>query len=70
MPGFGAQGGSAAAALAGLKKVNGIWEGGLVNSTRGLIFPKTAASASTKSDWRAAIDAAISDSSSALAAVN
>ena len=70
VPGFGAQGGSAAAALAGLKKVNGIWEGGLVNSTRGLIFPKTAASASTKADWRAAIDAAISHSSSALAAVN
>ena len=70
VPGFGAQGGSAAAALAGLKKVNRIWEGGLVNSTRGLIFPKTAASASTKADWRAAIDAAISDSSSDLAAVN
>lgn len=70
VPGFGAQGGSAAAALAGLKHVNDVWEGGLVNSTRGLIFPKTAATVTSHADWRAAIDATINDSCATLAVVN
>ena len=70
VPGFGAQGGSAAAALTGLRKVNGIWEGGLINSTRGLIFPQAAAAARSVASWRSAIDSAIDESRAALAAID
>lgn len=70
VPGFGAQGGSAAAALASLKKTNGIWEGGLINSTRGLIFPQSAAGATSMAAWRSCIDSAIEDSRATLAAIN
>ena len=70
VPGFGAQGGSAGAALTSLKKVNGIWEGGLINSTRGLIFPQAAAAASNAANWRSAIESAIDESRAALAAID
>lgn len=70
VPGFGAQGGSATAALASLKKINGIWEGGLINSTRGLIFPQSAAGATSMVAWRNCIDSAIEDSRATLAAID
>ena len=43
VPGFGAQGAGPEKALAGLTYTDDGWQGGLVNSTRGLIFPKEAA---------------------------
>jgi len=68
VPGFGAQGAGAAQALAGLTTGPGGPEGGLVNSTRGLIFPAGAADARSVGDWRAAIGEAIEASRTALAA--
>ena len=55
VPGYGAQGAGAADAMAGF--VNG--QGGLVNASRSVTFPKTAETATNLSDWRAAIRAAI-----------
>ena len=73
VPGFGAQGGAAADALAGLTRDSARdgdgWQNGLINSTRGLIFPKAAHDAGDMAAWRAAIDEAITASRDALAAV-
>ena len=69
MPGFGAQGGAAADALAGLTRDGDGWQNGLINSTRGLIFPKAAHDAGDIASWRSAIDEAITASRAALAAV-
>ena len=69
VPGFGAQGAGPADALAGLTREGDGWQNGLVNSTRGLIFPKSATDASDVASWRGAIDDAISDSREALANV-
>jgi len=44
-------------------------EGGLVNSTRGLIFPKAAAAATSMAAWRQAIDDAVEASRAALASL-
>ncbi|MEL0294103.1 MAG: orotidine-5'-phosphate decarboxylase, partial [Alphaproteobacteria bacterium] len=66
VPGFGAQGAGPEKALAGLHYGDHGWEGGLVNSTRGLIFPANATDAATISDWKDAIATAIDDSKSAL----
>jgi len=60
IPGFGAQGASAADALAGLVKGPEGWEGGVVNSSRGLTMPAAAAEARNLTDWRAAIRSVIS----------
>ncbi len=51
VPGFGAQGAGPEKALTGLKRGKFGWEGGLVNSTRGLIFPSAATDAKSLSDW-------------------
>ena len=69
VPGFGAQGAGPAQALAGLVRGSHGWEGGLINSTRGLIFPPAAATATTTAQWRDAIDDAIEASRTALASV-
>ena len=66
VPGFGAQGAGPADALAGLRRTGTGWDGGLINSTRGLIFPKAAGEATSISAWRQAIDDAIEASRSAL----
>ena len=55
VPGFGAQGAGPEKATSGLIRGQHGWEGGLINSTRGLIFPQNAATASTPDDWRSAI---------------
>ncbi len=68
VPGFGAQGAGAAQALAGLTTGPSGPEGGLVNSTRGLIFPATATNANSIGDWRAAITDAIEAGRTALGA--
>ena len=58
VPGYGAQGGSAAGAVNGfVKGPNGL-EGGIVSSSRGILFPAGGDTASAK-DWEQAIDAAI-----------
>jgi len=69
VPGFGAQGAGPADALAGLRRTDAGWDGGLINSTRGLIFPKAAGAATNMPAWRQAIDDAIEASRSALASV-
>ncbi len=66
VPGFGAQGAGAAMATSGLRRGASGWEGGIVNSTRGLIFPKTAANATNLADWYAAIDATIAQNTAIL----
>jgi len=69
VPGFGAQGAGPADALAGLRRGQSGWDGGLINSTRGLIFPKAAAEAASQAAWREAIGDAISAGRDALASV-
>ena len=66
VPGFGAQGAGAEMATTGLKRGTSGWEGGVVNSTRGLIFPKTAANATSLADWHAAIDSTIAENTAIL----
>jgi orotidine-5'-phosphate decarboxylase len=69
VPGFGAQGAGAEMATTGLLRGASGWEGGVVNSTRGLIFPKTAANATRLADWHAAIDSTIAENTAILNAV-
>jgi orotidine-5'-phosphate decarboxylase len=66
IPGYGAQGGSAADALAGLVKGPEGWEGGLINSSRGLTMPADADEARNLTDWRQAIQRSISDTIASL----
>jgi len=66
IPGYCAQGGSAADALAGLVKGPEGWEGGLINSSRGLTMPADADEARNLTDWRQAIQRSISDTIAAL----
>ena len=69
VPGFGAQGAGATQALAGLTMGPAGPEGGLVNSTRGLIFPAAARDAASVADWRTAVNDAIEASRNALRSV-
>lgn len=63
VPGFGAQGAGAEKALAGLVRSqdhwHNHWQGGLINSTRGLIFPESARDATSIDAWHNAILAKI-----------
>lgn len=56
VPGYGAQGGTAAEALRGFVPGPSGLEGGIVNSSRGLLFPEPARQAGTATDWECAID--------------
>ncbi|HYD72103.1 MAG TPA: orotidine-5'-phosphate decarboxylase [Candidatus Binatia bacterium] len=68
VPGYGAQGASAADAVAGfLTKANGR-EGGVVNSSRGVTYPPAARAAKTLEDWRAAIGDAMAAAAAELRA--
>jgi len=59
VPGYGTQGGSAAAAVQGfVPGPNGL-EGGIVNSSRGILFPEAAKETTDASVWERAIDAAL-----------
>lgn len=59
VPGYGAQGASAREAVGGfVPGPNGL-EGGLVNASRSLLFPKAAAEARDAGVWEAAIDASL-----------
>lgn len=66
VPGFGAQGGGAAEALAGFVDGPEGREGGIVNSSRGISFPEDAADAGSDANWRQAIDTALERSNAAL----
>jgi orotidine-5'-phosphate decarboxylase len=58
VPGYGAQGGSAADAVNGfVKGPNGL-EGGIVNSSRGILYP-AGADTDSAAAWEKAVDAAI-----------
>ena len=60
VPGYGAQGGGANAAVAGsVPGPDGRLEGGLVNSSRAILFPADAATAPDAAAWERAIDAAL-----------
>ncbi|MEM7352435.1 MAG: orotidine-5'-phosphate decarboxylase [Acidobacteriota bacterium] len=62
VPGYGAQGGSAAAALSGfVRGPDGRLEGGLVNSSRGILFPP-GSDTDDKQRWQDAIDEALAKS--------
>ncbi len=68
VPGYGAQGASAADAVAGF--INGPHgrEGGIVSSSRAVLYPEAATAAKTLTDWRAAIETAMKSASAELAA--
>ena len=67
VPGYGAQGGSAADAMRGFVAGPSGREGGLINSSRGLLFPEDARSADTAAGWESAIDQAIDQATDELA---
>lgn len=60
VPGYGAQGASAQDAVAGFVAKKGVREGGVVSSSRAVLYPPAAQSAKTLTDWRAAIAEAMS----------
>jgi orotidine-5'-phosphate decarboxylase len=57
VPGYGAQGGAARDALAGLVAGPNGPEGGVVSSSRGILYPKGAKEAASMEQWRALFDA-------------
>ena len=59
VPGYGAQGASAQEAVRGFVPGPRGLEGGLVNSSRGLLFPEAAQGASDAPAWERAVDEAI-----------
>ena len=59
VPGYGAQGGAASAAVQGFVPGPKGREGGIVNSSRGILFPEAARGASDARAWQRAIDAAL-----------
>lgn len=70
VPGYGAQGGAAEEALAGfVPGPNGRREGGLVNSSRGLVFAPALATAATAMAWEATFDQLLDRSTSELGAL-
>lgn len=59
VPGYGAQGATASAAVEAFVPGPNGREGGLVNSSRAILFPEPAQTASDAQAWEAAIDAAL-----------
>ncbi|MBI3437230.1 MAG: orotidine-5'-phosphate decarboxylase [Proteobacteria bacterium] len=66
VPGYGAQGASARDAVAGFVRGKNGLEGGVVSSSRAVLYPPTAQAAKTLADWRIAIDAAMAQSAAEL----
>ena len=69
VPGFGAQGAGPEKATSGLIRGKHGWEGGLVNSTRSLIFPENAAGSSSLEAWRGTISTNIEQTKAILNSV-
>jgi orotidine-5'-phosphate decarboxylase len=59
VPGYGAQGADASAAVRGFVPGPAGLEGGLVNSSRGILFPEAGAKARDPRTWEAALDDAL-----------
>jgi orotidine 5''-phosphate decarboxylase, subfamily 2 len=59
IPGFGAQGASANEALSGLILKNRIYEGGLINSSRSILFPKNTHDLNHSLKWKEKIVSAL-----------
>ncbi len=59
VPGYGAQGGSASAAIEGFVAGPKGREGGIVNSSRGILFPEAGVGCSDATTWEQSIDAAL-----------
>ncbi len=60
VPGYGYQGGAASDAVAGfVPGPDGRLEGGVVSSSRGVLFPAAAAGARSAGEWERAIDSAL-----------
>ena len=68
VPGYGAQGASAADAVAGFVRSAKGLEGGVVNSSRAVTYPQAAQAAKTMNEWRAAIGEAMSEAAAELRA--
>ncbi len=67
-PGYGAQGASAADAVAGFVAGPRGLEGGVVNSSRAVAYPEAAAAARSFEDWRKAVDSAMAQAAAELRA--
>ena len=67
VPGYGAQGASAADAVTGFISGPHGLEGGVVNSSRAILYPKAAAEAPSLEAWRAEIESALKRASGELA---
>lgn len=68
VPGYGAQGASAADAVAGFVAGKQGLEGGIVNSSRAVTYPSGAQSAQSLAGWRIAIDEAMAAAAAELRA--
>jgi len=68
VPGYGAQGASAADAVAGFVTGPQGREGGVVSSSRAVLYPHAAQAAKTMADWRAAIGEAMEAAAAELRA--
>lgn len=67
VPGYGAQGASAEDAVAGFVARDRVLQGGVVSSSRAVLYPPDARQARTLTDWRAAIAHAIAKAKAELA---
>jgi len=68
VPGYGAQGASAADAVAGFVRTPRGLEGGVVSSSRAVLYPQAAQAAKTMADWRAAVGEAMAAAAAELRA--
>jgi orotidine-5'-phosphate decarboxylase len=59
VPGYGAQGGSARDAVCGFVPGPKGLEGGLVNSSRGILFPEASSTAEKAAEWERAVEQAL-----------
>ena len=66
IPGFGAQGASVSEALSGLILKNKIYEGGLVNSSRNILFPKDSHDLNNSLKWKEKIVSALKKTTNEL----
>ena len=62
IPGYGAQGAKASDALAGLILKNKIYEGGLINSSRNILFPEGSYEQTSFFEWKKTIESALKKS--------
>ena len=66
IPGFGEQGASASEALSGLILKNKIYEGGLINSSRSILFPKDSHDVNDLLKWKEKIVSALKKTTNEL----